>query len=66
MRLSELEWETAKRVCTEKQRLALDLWRRGAGKHRIAMVMGVDPSTARGHVKSGQKKIADALEREAA
>ena len=66
MRLTDLEWQTAKRVCTKKQLAALDLWRRGAGKHRIGLVLGIDSATAREHVKRGLKRVSDELEKEAA
>lgn len=66
MRLSQLEWETARRVCTDKQIAALDLWRRGAGKNRIGLVLGIDSATAREHVKRGLKRVTDELERQAA
>lgn len=62
LRLTDHEWLTAKTVCTDKQILALDLWRRGAGSKRISLVMGIDPSTARAHVKAGRKRMTEALE----
>lgn len=66
LRLTTHEWNIARNVCTDKQILALDLWRRGAGSKRISLVMHIDPSTARQHVRSGRKRLADALEHQAA
>lgn len=62
LRLTAHEWATARTVCTQKQILALDLWRRGAGSKRISLVMGIDPSTARAHVKAARRRLTDALE----
>lgn len=62
LRLTANEWATAREVCTQKQITALDLWRRGAGSKRISLVMGIDPSTARAHVKAGRRRLTDALE----
>lgn len=62
LRLTDREWATAQHVCTAKQILALDLWRRGAGSKRISLIMGIDPSTARAHVKAAKKRMTDALE----
>lgn len=66
LRLTAQEWAIACEVCTNKQLIALDLWRRGAGSKRIALVLGIDPSTARAHVKAGRKRIGDELEKQAA
>lgn len=66
LRLTTHEWAVALEVCTERQQLALNLWQRGAGWKRIGLLMDIDPSTAREHVKRGRKRIELALERQAA
>lgn len=66
LRLTAHEWATAQAVCTEKQILALDLWRRGAGYRRLGQLLDIDESTARQHVKRGYKRIQMALETQAA
>lgn len=62
VKLTAAEWEIAKRVCSPRQLTALDLWRRGAGSRRIGVVLGIDRSTAREHVKRALEKITDELE----
>lgn len=66
LRLTDREWATAKDVCTERQVLALDLWRRGAGYRRIGDLLDIDESTARQHVKRGRRRLELELERQAA
>lgn len=66
MRLSTDEWKLAREVCTGRQVEALDLWRRGAGRRRIALVMGIDESTAKQHVQRGLARLGKALEERAA
>jgi DNA-binding CsgD family transcriptional regulator len=66
VRLSEHEWATAKQVCTPRQVQALDLWRRGAGKKRIGLILGIDETTARQHVQRGLARLGRALEQPAA
>lgn len=66
LRLTAHEWATAKTVCTAKQLTALDLWRRGAGSKRISLVMGIDPSTARAHLRAATKRLNEALETQTA
>lgn len=66
LRLTAHEWATARQVCTQKQQLALDLWRRGASWKRIGVLMDIDRSTAREHVKRGYKRIQLHLEQQAA
>lgn len=66
VRLTAHEWDVAQTVCTKKQRLALDLWRRGAGYRRIGQLLDIDESTARQHVKRGYKRMQIELERQAA
>lgn len=61
MRLTEVEWELAQQVCTRRQLDALGLWRRGAGWKRIALTLGIDPSTAKGHVRAARKRVDEAL-----
>lgn len=66
LRLTDHEWAVARQACTARQITALDLWRRGAGSKRISLVMGIDPSTAREHVRRGLKRLSDTLESQAA
>jgi len=66
LRLTDHEWETARQVCTDKQILALDLWRRGAGYRRIGQLLDIDESTARQHIKRGRKRLELELEQQAA
>ena len=65
MKLSAEEWSVAREVCTPKQVAALDLWRRGAGKKRIGLVLGIDESTAEQHVRRGLARLGKELERRA-
>jgi DNA-binding CsgD family transcriptional regulator len=55
--LTAAEWKLAKTVCTQKQLAVLDLWRKGAGRRRIALVLGIDETTAREHVRRGLAAI---------
>lgn len=64
--MSTAEWEVAKTVCTAKQLAAMDHWRRGVGWKRIGRLLGIHPSTAKGHVEAGSKRLEDALEEIAA
>lgn len=66
LRLTDREWATANQVCTERQVLALDLWRRGASWKRIGLLMDIDRTTAREHVQRGYKRIQLQLETQAA
>lgn len=66
LRLTDHEWATAQQACTQKQILALDLWRRGASWKRIGTLMDIDRTTAREHVQRGYKRIQLHLEKQAA
>jgi DNA-binding CsgD family transcriptional regulator len=62
VKLSAEEWRVAREVCTPRQLQVLDLWRRGAGKKRIGLVLGIHPSTAAEHVRAGLDNVAKRLE----
>lgn len=66
MRLTQTEWQIAKQVCTPRQLAALDIWRRGAGAKRIALILDIDESTAAQHIRRAHRRIARALEETAA
>lgn len=66
LRMSDAEWEIAKTVCTAKQLAAMDYRRRGVGWKTIGRLLGVHPSTAKGHVEAGSKRLEQALEELAA
>lgn len=57
--MSPEEWDVARRVCTEKQLRALDLWRRGWGARRVAHHLGIDVSSARARIAAGRRRIYD-------
>lgn len=61
MKLSPLEWETAKRVCTERQIEAIDLWRRGHSARQIGRLLEIDERTVRDRLERAQRRIANAL-----
>jgi DNA-binding CsgD family transcriptional regulator len=55
--LSHDDWTLAKQVCTKRQLQALDWARHGAGRHRIGLMLGIDPASARDLVKAGMRKL---------
>lgn len=57
--ISQTEWEIARQVCTQKQLVALEMWRRGWGARRVARHLQIDVSSARARINSGRKRIYD-------
>jgi DNA-binding CsgD family transcriptional regulator len=51
------DWALAKKVCTARQLQALDWARHGAGRHRIGLMLGLDPGSARDLVQAGMRKL---------
>lgn len=60
MRITDEDFELARKVCTAQQVRALNLWRRGWGMRAIAETMDLDRSTVRQHVRAGNRRIAAA------
>jgi len=61
MRLTAHEWTTAKAVCTVKQLEVLELYRRGAGRRRISVALGISEATVRGHLAAAALRIEKAM-----
>lgn len=57
MRLTADEWAIAQQVCTPKQLQALDLYRRGAGRRRIAIALGITPAAVRDRIDAALLNI---------
>lgn len=60
--LTEYEWEIAKKVCTLKQRQALDLYRRGWTLGQIARHLDVDRTSVRSRLETADRKLRKALD----
>jgi DNA-binding CsgD family transcriptional regulator len=56
--------ELAERVCTPKELEALKLKASGYGRRRIAIVIGISETAVRDRLRSGERKLAAALEDE--
>jgi len=52
--------ELAERVCTRKELEALKLWDAGAGYRRVALMLGISPSSARDRIVRAVRKLAAA------
>lgn len=49
--------EVMERVCTQRQIECLQLLAQGLGARRIGLVLGIDESTARSHLKAGRRNV---------
>lgn len=66
LHMSDDEWTLAKTVCSPRQLAVMAHRRRGVSWRRIGRLLGISPTTARGHADAGRLAFEKALEREAA
>lgn len=65
-RITDAEWELARRVCTPRQLQVLAWYRQGHGYRTIANMFDLAPGTVRDRVKRAQARMVAAADRQAA
>lgn len=61
MRLTAGEWQVAQTTCTAKQLEALELYRRGAGRRRISVALGISETAVRDRLSAAALRIEKAM-----